>query len=261
MIATDLDGTLLGPDHEVSDRTRAAVAAAAEAGIAVVAATGRSQRTALDKLAGCPDIRWSVCSNGAVLWDHGAGAVARHRAIDGTDAVALVAGLRHHGEALGFAWETAEGFGYDEAFRRHRERNGIVVVPGDVAPPSHTTPVTKVLVSHETLLGNDLHRHLADDLHPRVTVSSSGGPFIEATGLGVDKASTLADLAASWGIAPADVMAFGDQHNDLAMLAWAGIGVAMGNAHPDVCAVADDIARTNADDGVAQVIEGLLQRL
>ena len=124
--------------------------------------------------------------------------------------------------------------------------------------PGHADQVTKLLISHAELLGNDLHRHLAGHLHAGVTVSSSGGPFIEATGLGVDKASTLAGLADAMGIAADAVMAFGDQHNDLEMLAWAGTGVAMGNAHPDVAAAATTVAATHADDGVAQVIEALL---
>ena len=60
--------------------------------------------------------------------------------------------------------------------------------------------------------------------------------FIEATGRGVDKASTLAGLADAMGIDADAVLAFGDQHNDLEMLTWAGTGVAMANAHPEVAA-------------------------
>ena len=56
-------------------------------------------------------------------------------------------------------------------------------------------------------------------------------------------------------------MAFGDQHNDLEMLTWAGTGIAMGNAHPDVVAAASLVAAPNTEDGVAQVIEALLRRL
>lgn len=261
MIATDLDGTLLGPDGEVSERTCAAVAAAHEAGIVVVAATGRSRLTAIAKLAGCPDIRWVVCSNGAMVWDRADDRMHLHRAIDGPDAVALMEGLRDHPDALGFGWETVDGFGYDEVFRSHRRLDSAPLVVGDVAMPGLGDQVTKLLVSHCELLGNDLHRHLSGHLHAGVTVSSSGGPFIEATALGVDKSSTLAGLAEAMGIAAESVMAFGDQHNDLEMLQWAGTGVAMGNAHPEVAAAASLVAKTHTEDGVAQVIESLLERL
>jgi len=242
----------------VSARTCAAIAAAHAAGVVVVAATGRSRLTALDKLAGCPDIRWVVCSNGAMVWDRSTDTMHLHRHIDGIDAVALMHGLTSHPDALGFAWETVEGFGYDDVFASHRRLDSAPLVVGDVTTPGPDDQVTKLLVSHPELLGNDLHRHLADHLHDGVTVSSSGGPFIEATALGVDKASTLAGLADTMGIAATEVMAFGDQHNDLAMLRWAGTGVAMGNAHPEVAAAVSIVAQSHTDDGVAQVIEGLL---
>jgi Cof subfamily protein (haloacid dehalogenase superfamily) len=261
MIATDLDGTLLGPDGEVSERTCAAVAAAHEAGIVVVAATGRSRLTALDKLAGCPAIRWVVCSNGAMIWDRADDRMHLHRAIDGPDAVALMEGLREHPDGVGFGWETVDGFGYDEVFWSHRRIEAAPVLVGDVPVPGPDDQVTKLLISHAELLGTDLHRHLAGHLYAGVTVSSSGGPFIEATALGVDKASTLTGLAEAMGIASEAVMAFGDQHNDLEMLTWAGTGIAMGNAHPEVAAAASLVAETHAEDGVAQIIEALLRHL
>jgi Cof subfamily protein (haloacid dehalogenase superfamily) len=260
MIATDLDGTLLGPDSEVSERTCAAIAAAHAAGIVVVAATGRSRLTAIDKLAGCPDIRWVVCSNGAMIWDRSDDSMHLHRAIDGPDAVALMEGLRGHPDRLGFAWETIDGFGYDPVFQSHRRLDSAPLVAGEVALPGLDDQVTKLLISHPELLGNDLHRHLSGHLHAGVTVSSSGGPFIEATALGVDKASTLAGLADTMAIAAEAVMAFGDQHNDLEMLQWAGTGVAMGNAHREVVAAASLVAESHAEDGVAQIIEALLER-
>ena len=140
MIATDLDGTLLGPDGEVSARTCAAIAAAHEAGIVVVAATGRSRLTAIDKLAGCPGIRWVVCSNGAMIWDRTADAMHLHRAIDGPDAVALMDGLRDHPDGLGFAWETVDGFGHDEVFASHRRTDAAPLVSrrcrADLATPT-----------------------------------------------------------------------------------------------------------------------------
>ena len=57
------------------------------------------------------------------------------------------------------------------------------------------------------------------------------------------------------GITAADVVAFGDMPNDVPMLRWAGLGVAMGNAHPDAMAAADEVTAANTDDGVARVLE------
>ncbi len=89
----------------------------------------------------------------------------------------------------------------------------------------------------------------------------SGVGLVEISAAGVDKASALAWLCASDGIAPGEVIAFGDMPNDLPMLRWAGRGVAVANAHPDVLAGADEIARSNEEDGVAHIIAALLDEI
>jgi len=92
-----------------------------------------------------------------------------------------------------------------------------------------------------------------------VTHSSYAGPaFIEASAGGVTKATALARLCESHGIGPEDVVAFGDQRNDLPMLGWAGRPYAMANAHPDVLAAVPNHAPSNEEDGVAVVLEELL---
>ena len=77
------------------------------------------------------------------------------------------------------------------------------------------------------------------------------------TAVGVNKAAGLADVADEHGIDAADVIAFGDFLNDVPMLAWAGRGVAVANAHPEVLAIADEVTASNDDDGVAIVLESL----
>ena len=80
---------------------------------------------------------------------------------------------------------------------------------------------------------------------------------MEISGPGVTKASTLALLCEELGVAPEEVVAFGDMPNDLAMLRWAGTSYAMANAHPSVVALADRQAPSHEDDGVAAVLEEL----
>jgi hydroxymethylpyrimidine pyrophosphatase-like HAD family hydrolase len=74
---------------------------------------------------------------------------------------------------------------------------------------------------------------------------------------GVSKASTLEQLIDEEGLTASDVVAFGDMPNDVEMIAWAGHGVAVANAHPEVLAVADEVTGTNDADGVAEVLERL----
>ena len=87
-------------------------------------------------------------------------------------------------------------------------------------------------------------------------VADSGAPGLgEISGPGITKAATLADWAAARGIDPADVWAVGDAPNDLSMLGWAGTSFAVANAHPAVLAAATRRCASNADDGVADVLD------
>jgi hydroxymethylpyrimidine pyrophosphatase-like HAD family hydrolase len=78
---------------------------------------------------------------------------------------------------------------------------------------------------------------------------------VEIVPLGTSKATGVEELARPLGIGSDEVVAFGDMPNDIPMLLWAGLGVAMGNAHPEVLAAADEVTAPNSDDGVARVLE------
>jgi hydroxymethylpyrimidine pyrophosphatase-like HAD family hydrolase len=90
------------------------------------------------------------------------------------------------------------------------------------------------------------------------TAAVAGTAFVSVAAPGVSKASGLARLCAELGVGRDEVVAFGNARNDVAMLRWAGRGVAVANAVPEVLAAADEITASNDDDGVAQVIERLL---
>jgi hydroxymethylpyrimidine pyrophosphatase-like HAD family hydrolase len=88
--------------------------------------------------------------------------------------------------------------------------------------------------------------------------SNANDCLLEISAAGVSKASTLARVAAEHGVGADDVLAFGDQPNDLPMLTWAGTGYAVANAHPAVLAAIPRHTASVEDDGVAQVLEDLL---
>jgi Cof subfamily protein (haloacid dehalogenase superfamily) len=89
-------------------------------------------------------------------------------------------------------------------------------------------------------------------------VTEAGTGFVELTPPGVTKATGLAVITSTLGIDPADVLAFGDAPNDVSLLTWAGHGVAVANAHPEVLAIADEVTLSSDDDGVAAYLERLL---
>ena len=90
------------------------------------------------------------------------------------------------------------------------------------------------------------------------TATLAGEAFVELLGPGVGKAEALAAIAADRGIAREEVVAFGDHLTDIGMLEWAGLGVAMANGHRHAVDAADEVARSNDEDGVAKVLERLL---
>ena len=262
LIATDLDGTLLGPGAVLSERTLAALDTARSAGVAVVAATGRGWQSATEVLDAAPVIEHAVCSNGALQFDRVAGRIVRFDPIERGAVGRAAAAIRNAVDDVGMGWELSDGgFGWDETFLVHNPmlelREGhqcVATLPVD-DPPAE---VLKLLVSARGLAEEELYEHLRPHMPDDVETTASGISFVEVTGRGVHKAKGLQTLCDELGIDRTQVVAFGDNRNDIAMLEWAGTGYAMANANPALGAVADHEAPHHADDGVAQVIEALL---
>jgi hydroxymethylpyrimidine pyrophosphatase-like HAD family hydrolase len=230
-----------------------------------VAATGRSHRTAEPRLRPAPAIRTAVCSNGASVYDMGRRAIVGHRPIGDDIVPDLITDLRRAHADVCFAWETEDGFGWEEAMlglAPVHVQDG--VSEGSRALEVHRSiddvepeRLTKLLVGHPRIHSNTWLAEIGPLIPPTVQASTSGAAFAEITGEGVDKASTLALLCDEMGIEAAEVVAFGDQSNDLSMLRWAGRGLAPENAHEAALEAADAVIGHHADDGVAAVIEQL----
>jgi len=260
LVATDLDGTLLGPDGRMSARTVAAVRAVHDAGITVVAATGRSHHTALARVAPAEVVRYVVCSNGAALYDTVVGAVLDRHPIAVGSLPLVVDALRRQLPDASFGWEEPDGFGWESAFvtvSPSVEGTRARVVPRMAAP--WPDGVTKLYVGHADLEHDRLLHAVQPHLVDGVVATCSGASFVEITGTGIDKAFGVARLCARLGVEAGEVLAVGDHLNDLAMLRWAGRGVAMGGAHPAVLAEATELAPSCADDGVACILEALVR--
>lgn len=261
LIATDLDGTFLGAESVVSPRTLAAVELANRAGVPVVAATGRGWRSASKVLESVSRIEHAVCSNGAMLFDRVGDRIVRIDPLD-VAAVAEVVDLLHAKvPEVGLGWEFANGtFGWDDTFlahhpglAEHRGHERMPEVPLDDPPAEFL----KVLVSAPTFTEGELYDHLQHLLPSNVEATASGIAFLEITGHGVTKAKALQALCDDLGVAAADVVAFGDNRNDVAMLQWAGRSYAMANGVDHAREAATHEAPDHREDGFAQIIESL----
>lgn len=251
MIALDLDGTLLGSDRAVSPRNQAAVQACAARGLRVVIASARPRRSIAAVLP--PDFPaeiW-VCYNGAEVWH--AGECIMHRPLSPEAARELIASLE------GLAPQAAIAVESGDQIVANRALPGLWKHAVTDLRAAVTHPVSKILFAdEETGDVSALAACLPGEFSLAMTDS---GSLAHIMAPGVSKSLTLAALLARWELALDDVIAFGDDHNDLDLIAAAGIGVAMGNAIPNLKAAADYVTARNDDDGVALVLEHLISGL
>jgi hypothetical protein len=262
LIACDVDGTLLGEDEKVTARTRDAVRAAIDAGVLFVLATGRPPRWIPPVVDGLGFAPIAVCANGGVIYDPETDRVlsAKTLSVDALCELAEIATRVIPG--AGLAVERVGASAHDSATPQ------FVSSPGYEHAwlnPDNTevslddllsAPAVKLLVRKAGARSADMAAVLAKHvgLEGDITYSTNNG-LVEIVPLGVDKANGIAEIAGPLGIPESDWVTFGDMPNDVPMLLRAGLGVAMGNAHPDALAAADEITTTNADDGVARVLE------
>jgi Cof subfamily protein (haloacid dehalogenase superfamily) len=262
LIASDVDGTLLDEDENVTARTRDAVRAAVAAGAHFVIATGRPPRwihPVVDALGFAP---MSVCANGAVLYDPSTDRIISARTLS-TDAL---------GELADIATRVIPGAGL--AVERVGRSAHDTATPQFVSSPGYehawlnpdntevsvqdllSAPAVKLLIRKSGAASSEMAAVLARHIGAQgdITYSTNNG-LIEIVPLGISKATGVAEVATPLGITAADVIAFGDMPNDIPMLRWAGHGVAMGNAHPEAMAAANEVTAPNSEDGLARVLE------
>lgn len=250
LAAIDLDGTLLRRDGALSDRTRTALATT-PLEIVIVSARGPRGVGEVADAAGLEGT--AIASNGAAIVDLATGRVVRERAIESEVAAALVADIRERLPGVLFGIER-DSFAHEQGFAAWNWTPPADTRVGD-ALELLDEPPRKLIVLHLEQALDAVADAVREVVGDRAAVYISGEWVVEISAAGVNKATALAELCAERGIDAAEVIAFGDHQNDVPMLAWAGRGVAVENAHPDAIDVADEVAPSCDDDGVAQVLE------
>lgn len=256
-VACDLDGTLLCSDGSLAERTLAALRAVQRSGALLAICTARPPRWTLPVLEQLEQPPVAVCSNGAVVLDLATGRELEVRALPPRACRTVVARLSAALPGGAWAVERAQSFAHEPTYvPAWPVPAGTAVAPIEQLIDE---PVVKLLLRHRQHSADAMlsaARRLVGEL-VEASHSSSSGQLLEICAPGVSKATALAGLCAARGIAREQVIAFGDMPNDLPMLRWAGRGVAVANAHPEVLAAADELTLSNDDGGVAAVLEGL----
>jgi hydroxymethylpyrimidine pyrophosphatase-like HAD family hydrolase len=255
LVATDLDGTLLRTDGTISPYTAEVLEELDRRGVTVVIVTARPLRWMKDLWSYVGSHGLTIVSNGAIVYDVGAGRIRELTGIDAAEGLALVEVITAAVPGASFAIECESGISRDPRFPEpHRVPEGSPV--GELAG-LWAEPAVKLMVRCQGMDPVELRERVVEAVGDLAVPTWSGDHLVEISAPGITKASTLARVCADLGVDAGDVVAFGDMPNDLPMLTWAGTSYSMANADPAVIAAADRVAPANDDDGVATVLVGL----
>ncbi len=273
MIAIDLDGTLLAPDGKVTERTKSAIHRCLSAGILICFATGRNwteSRTVIDTVAHHDH---AVFAGGAIVIDTKQEAILHRQMVDPQLAREVCKVLEDAGHAVLALQETSAA--------------GVDYLVSDEIPENAETlqwmSATNAKVHHVSGLAQHPHEHtlrlgivaappecekvaatLTERfgeriLLQRIFVPSAKVEVLEIFDPGVNKWEGIQHVARRHGVERHEIIAIGDDVNDLPMLKQAGLGVAMGNARPEIQQAAKKVIKSNREDGLAQFLEELVR--
>ena len=256
LIALDIDDTLLGSDRKLHEIDRAAIARGKAAGIKFTIATGRSYRGSREIMAQAGLSEMPVINYGGAQTSLYPSGEIIH--VDGLD-LDIVRELIRFADELGAYIQIYDGDDYffrsvSEENEYYKARIGYAGKTADILTHEFKS-VSKCLLIASPERARELAALLREHFAGRLTVSGSNPRYVEINALGVDKGKALRFLTGYLGLTREEVIAVGDNTIDLAMIRYAGMGVAVGNAADIVKQEADYIAPTNDEHAVAHVIE------
>ena len=268
LLALDLDGTAIELGQMPTPRVKQAVAAAEARGVRVVIATGRPYASARKFQSAFEVDTPLICFQGALV-----------KEVIGDEITLLAEPLPEEPLADVIALVEQRGWDfnlYSEDFiylarQRHPETFyerwfGLPCAPVQsltdalrIMRDRGTAPLKGMFIGESALI-DCLTQEVRESYSDRFAVVRSHTLFSEITAPGVSKGSALAFLARRYGISREETIAAGDNGNDVTMIKWAGLGVAVANATPEAKAVADWLAPSVAEDGVAVLIDRFILR-
>ena len=227
----------------------------------VVIATGRPPRWIAPVVEQLGERGLVVCANGATVYDPAAHEIVHRNDISADVALSIVDDVQAAFPESLLGVEQGFDFGIDEAMHASSFRFQDLIPDVNIAPIRSflDSPVTKLIIRmpHPAPAGTALR--VQEVVGDRALVThSTNESFLEVSSPTAHKATTVEMLLVEHGVAPEEVVAFGDMPNDLELIRWAGLGVAMANAHPQLLAEADLVTSSNDDDGVARVLEDVV---
>lgn len=260
VLVLDLDGTLTNSKKKITPKTREALHRMQEAGHIVVLASGRptpgvvpvAEELELAKYGG-----YTLSYNGGKIIDCRTGEIIYKKTLP-EDLVAEIFQLAEDLK-IGIMTYNKEGIvagsRHDEFMELEAHINHLKIRHFDRPMEMVTEPVNKCLGTAPEEIAPEIEEKFREKFRDRITVGRSEPFFIELLPKGVDKAASSAVILEKLGLTRENMIACGDGFNDVSMVKYAGLGIAMANAQESVKEVADIVTLSNDEDGVAKVIE------
>lgn len=259
IIALDIDGTLTNSDKEITPRTRKALIDAEKRGATLILASGRplsGLRDFADELEMDKHHGILVGFNGGMVEDAENGDILYQRTLD----PAYVQKILKHVKKFDVTPMIVRGKELlTDDIHGHKVDyeagiNGLTPVEVEDLAAAADYPVAKILIAGDPGYLKKHFREMKEPVANEVSSMFTAPFYYEFTPKGVNKSTALHGVLQKLGIAPGEMMAFGDAQNDAEMLDLAGMGVAMGNADNNLKAIADYITASNDKDGIAHAV-------
>ncbi len=265
LVVLDIDGTIAGEDNTVSPRLQETIKAVQAKGVKVGIATGRMYRSAVRFHQAVGADVPLISYQGALIKDPQTDRVVNHLPVSTEYALRLVEDLRRYPDVVIHLYVDDQLYVQElnPQSQAYAERSQVPVVPVGCLTTflQQQTPPTKVLALGENgdrvaqLLRDMQQRYRQDELY----LTRSQARYLEATHPQANKGTAVQFLAEQiYGLQPQQVMTIGDNANDIEMVKYAGIGVAMGNGTPELKEVADWVAPPITAEGAAVALEKFL---
>ena len=251
LVAIDLDGTLLNSAKKVSEQTLNALKCL-PSDVKIVIASARPPRSVrpIYQMLGLDT--WQINYNGALIWDEPNSRAIFHRPMAGELAQQIIATARDMFDEVLVTCEILDRWHTDRSDNSFTTETGKLFKP-DVIAPYETfcnQPVTKLMLLGDPKILNKLEPLLLEKFGDQVSIVQTDNDLLQLMDKRVSKAVALKKTAAHYRVDATQIMAIGDAPNDVGMLQYAGVAIAMDNAHPRVKEVATWIAPSNNDHGV-----------
>lgn len=260
LLVLDIDGTLTNSDKKVTERTLQAIKQIQRKGKKIAIASGRPTAgvTGIAKAIGLDESGGYILSyNGGRIADFKTGEVIYSKTIPGELIPEIYKGAVGHDTGI-ITYEgdcAISGNGVDKYIELETRINGIGIKETDRFVDYVTFPVNKCLMTGEPSHMEGVEKDLANKFKTELNIFRSEPFFVEIMPKNIDKAYSLGKLLDHLNLTKDQMICCGDGFNDLSMIKYAGLGVAMANAQPVVKEAADFITASNDEDGVADVIE------